>query len=96
MDPGVGFSKNENQNWELLKNLDQLFVLGHKVMVAASRKRFLGSLLTVAGKSAAPLERDAATAAITALSAAKGAWAVRVHDVGPSLDAVKVAARIAR
>jgi dihydropteroate synthase len=65
-------------------------------MVAASRKRFLGSLLTVAGKSAAPLERDSATAAITELSAAKGAWAVRVHDVGPNLDAVKVAARIAR
>ncbi|MBT2587121.1 dihydropteroate synthase [Arthrobacter sp. ISL-95] len=96
IDPGVGFSKNEDQNWEILKNLDQLFQLGHKVMVAASRKRFLGSLLTVAGKSAAPLERDAATAAISALSATKGAWAVRVHDVGPSLDAVKVAARISR
>ncbi|BCW42939.1 dihydropteroate synthase [Arthrobacter sp. StoSoilB5] len=96
IDPGIGFSKNEDQNWEILGNLDKLFALGHKVMVAASRKRFLGSLLTVAGKSAAPLERDAATAAITALSAAKGAWAVRVHDVGPSLDAVKVAARIAR
>ncbi len=96
VDPGIGFSKNEDQNWEILNNLDQLFTLGHKVMVAASRKRFLGSLLTVAGKSAAPLERDAATAAITALSAAKGAWAVRVHDVGPSLDAVKVAARISR
>ncbi|MCW3765642.1 dihydropteroate synthase [Paenarthrobacter ureafaciens] len=96
VDPGIGFSKNEAQNWELLKNVDRLFELGHKVMVAASRKRFLGSLLTVAGKAAAPHERDAATAAITALSAAKGAWAVRVHDVGPSLDAVKVAARIAR
>jgi dihydropteroate synthase len=96
VDPGIGFSKNEAQNWELLKNVDRLFELGHKVMVAASRKRFLGSLLTVAGKAAAPQERDAATAAITALSAAKGAWAVRVHDVGPSLDAVKVAARIAR
>ncbi|KII26769.1 dihydropteroate synthase, partial [Arthrobacter sp. AK-YN10] len=70
VDPGIGFSKNEAQNWELLKNVDRLFELGHKVMVAASRKRFLGSLLTVAGKAAAPQERDAATAAITALSAA--------------------------
>ena len=96
VDPGIGFSKNEAQNWELLKNVDRLFELGHKVMVAASRKRFLGSLLTVAGEATAPQERDAATAAITALSAAKGAWAVRVHHVGPSLDAVKVAARIAR
>lgn len=94
VDPGLGFSKNEAQNWELLKNLDKLNALGHKVLVAASRKRFIGTLLTVSGKSAAPLERDHATAAITALCAAGGAWAVRVHDVGPSLDAVKVAARI--
>ncbi|MBO1268051.1 dihydropteroate synthase [Arthrobacter cavernae] len=94
VDPGLGFSKNAAQNWELLKNLDKLNALGHKVLVAASRKRFLGSLLTVSGKAAAPRERDHATAAITALSAAGGAWAVRVHDVGPSLDAVKVAARI--
>ena len=61
--------------------------------MGASRKRFLGELLTSAGKAAAPVERDAATLAITALSAGKGAWAVRVHDVGPNLDAVKVAAR---
>ena len=96
VDPGLGFAKNEDHNWEILANLDRFFTLGHPVVVAASRKRFLGSLLTVAGKSAAPLERDAATAAITASSAAKGVWAVRVHDVGPSLDAVKVAARVAR
>ncbi|GAC1512854.1 MAG: dihydropteroate synthase [Pseudarthrobacter sp.] len=95
VDPGLGFAKNDAQNWELLQNLDQLDSLGHRVLVAASRKRFLGSLLTVAGKSAAPEERDAATAAITAISAFRGAWAVRVHDVGPSLDAVKVASRVA-
>lgn len=95
VDPGLGFAKNDAQNWELLHHLDQLDSLGHKVLVAASRKRFLGTLLTVAGKSAAPEERDAATAAITAISAFRGAWAVRVHDVGPSLDAVKVAARMA-
>ena len=95
VDPGLGFAKNEAQNWDLLRNLDQLDSLGHKVLVGASRKRFLGTLLTVAGKSAAPEERDAATAAITAISASRGAWAVRVHDVGPSLDAVKVAARMA-
>ncbi len=95
LDPGIGFSKNDEQNWELLRNLDKLEALGHRVLVGASRKRFLGTLLTVAGKSAAPDERDAATAAITAVCAARGAWAVRVHDVGPSLDAVKVAARLA-
>ncbi|MCD5344694.1 dihydropteroate synthase [Arthrobacter sp. AK04] len=95
VDPGLGFAKNDAQNWELLHNLDQLDSLGHRVLVGASRKRFLGTLLTVAGKSAAPEERDGATAAITAISAYRGAWAVRVHDVGPSLDAVKVAARMA-
>lgn len=95
LDPGLGFSKNEEQNWELLRHLDVLQALGHKVLVAASRKRFLGSLLTVAGKSAPPAERDAATAAVTSISAFRGAWAVRVHDVGASLDAVKVAARMA-
>ncbi|MEJ1192464.1 dihydropteroate synthase [Pseudarthrobacter sp. CCNWLW207] len=95
VDPGLGFAKNDAQNWELLQNLDQLESLGHKILIGASRKRFLGTLLTVAGKSAAPEERDAATAAITAISAFRGAWAVRVHDVGPSLDAVKVASRLA-
>ncbi|KRE81865.1 dihydropteroate synthase [Arthrobacter sp. Soil763] len=95
LDPGLGFAKNEAQNWELLQNIDVLQAMGHRVLVAASRKRFLGSLLTVAGKAAAPAERDAATAAVTAISALRGAWAVRVHDVSSSLDAVKVAARIA-
>jgi dihydropteroate synthase len=95
VDPGLGFAKNDAQNWELLQNLDRLDSLGHRILVGASRKRFLGTLLTVAGKSAAPEERDGATAAITAISAYRGAWAVRVHDVGPSLDAVKVATRMA-
>ncbi|KQR75374.1 dihydropteroate synthase [Arthrobacter sp. Leaf337] len=94
VDPGLGFSKNDVQNWELLRNMGPLEALGHRILVGASRKRFLGTLLTVAGKAAAPQERDHATAAITAISAARGAWAVRVHDVGPSLDAVKVAARM--
>jgi dihydropteroate synthase len=94
IDPGIGFSKTDEQNWELLRNLDRLEAMGHRVLIGVSRKRFLGTLLTVAGKAALPEERDAATAAITAITAARGAWAVRVHDVGPSLDAVKVAARL--
>ncbi|MGZ4662677.1 MAG: dihydropteroate synthase, partial [Arthrobacter sp.] len=96
IDPGLGFSKTDQQNWELLQNMAPLEALGHKILVGASRKRFLGTLLTVAGKAAAPQERDHATAAITAISAVRGAWAVRVHDVGSSLDAVKVAARMSR
>lgn len=94
LDPGIGFSKNADQNWELLANLYQVSDMGNKILVGTSRKRFLGSLLTSAGKAAAPKERDDATSATTALIAAQGVWGVRVHDVGASLDAAKVAARL--
>ncbi|WP_434616881.1 dihydropteroate synthase [Arthrobacter sp. A5] len=93
VDPGLGFSKNAEQNWELLANLQRFEVLGHRVLVGTSRKRFLGSLLAHAGKAAPPKERDSATVATTALAAAMGAWGVRVHDVTGNLDAAKVAAR---
>jgi len=93
LDPGIGFSKNAEQNWELLANLDEVVAMGNRVLVGTSRKRFLGSLLTTAGKAAPPKERDDATSATTALAAAQGIWGVRVHDVGASLDAAKVAAR---
>ena len=92
LDPGLGFAKNSDDNWALLCGLDQLTDLGFPVLVAASRKRFIGSLLH--GGDGVPREvsgRDAATAAITAISAAAGAWGVRVHDVAPSADAVRVA-----
>ncbi|MEV8182018.1 dihydropteroate synthase [Specibacter sp. NPDC078692] len=94
LDPGIGFSKNADQNWELLANLDQVAAMGNKILVGTSRKRFLGSLLTSAGKAAAPKERDDATSATTAIAAAQGIWGVRVHDVDASLDAAKVAARL--
>lgn len=92
LDPGLGFAKNSDDNWALLCDLDQLIALGFPVLVAASRKRFIGSLLRA--RDCVPREvsgRDAATAAITAISAAAGAWGVRVHDVAPSADAVRVA-----
>ncbi len=94
LDPGIGFSKTAEQNWELLANLQQVAEMGNKILVGTSRKRFLGSLLTSAGKAAAPKERDDATSATTAISAAQGVWGVRVHDVGASLDAAKVAAKL--
>lgn len=94
LDPGIGFSKNADQNWELLANLDQVAAMGNKILVGTSRKRFLGSLLNSAGKAAAPKERDDATSATTAIAAAQGIWGVRVHDVDASLDAAKVAARL--
>ena len=93
LDPGLGFAKNADDNWALLHGLDRLIELGFPVLVAASRKRFLGSLLAdESGQPRTVAGRDPATAAITSLAAAAGAWAVRVHDVAPSADAVRVAA----
>jgi dihydropteroate synthase len=92
LDPGLGFAKRAEHNWELLRRLDVLRDLGFPVLVGASRKRFLGSLLAdKEGVSRPPDGREEATAAISALVAAAGVWGVRVHDVRRSLDAVKVA-----
>jgi dihydropteroate synthase len=76
----------------MLRRLDVLLDLGFPVLVGASRKRFLGTLLAdEEGVPRPPDGREDATAAISALVAAAGAWGVRVHDVRRSLDAVKVA-----
>ena len=93
LDPGIGFAKTGEQNWEVLAGLDRLTDLGLPVLVATSRKRFLGTLLAEGTLLRPPKERDAATTATTALAAAAGAWCVRVHDVRSSADAVRVAAR---
>jgi dihydropteroate synthase len=92
LDPGLGFAKTDEHNWAILRNLGAFTGLGHRVLVGASRKRFLGTLLTSAGKAAAPDERDHASLAVATLAAAAGAWGVRVHDPVTTLDAVKVAA----
>jgi dihydropteroate synthase len=92
VDPGLGFSKETGHDLALLARLDRLRGLGHPVLVAASRKRFLGRVL--AGPEGPPppaRERDAATAAVSALAAHAGAWAVRVHEVHATADAVRVA-----
>ncbi|MFF3872434.1 dihydropteroate synthase [Streptomyces sp. NPDC001978] len=92
VDPGLGFSKQADHDLTLLAHLDRLHTLGHPLLVAASRKRFLGRVL--AGPVGAPppaRERDAATAAVSALAAHAGAWAVRVHEVRATADAVRVA-----
>lgn len=93
IDPGLGFAKTAQHNWELLRNLTSLVNAGLPVLVAASRKSFLGSLLAADdGTPRAASGREDATAAISALCAAAGVWGVRVHSVRASLDAVKVAA----
>jgi dihydropteroate synthase len=91
VDPGLGFAKKSAHNWALLAALPQLAALGHPVLIGASRKRFLGELLGEPGVPRAVEERDAATDAVTALASAAGAWAVRVHDVRGSRDAIAVA-----
>jgi dihydropteroate synthase len=93
VDPGIGFSKTAEQNWEVLRGLDRLQSLGRPVLVATSRKRFLGTLLAEHGALRPPRERDDATAATTVLVAAAGAWCVRVHEARSSADAVRVVAR---
>lgn len=92
LDPGLGFAKEAEHNWEILAGLPVLMALGHPLVIGASRKRFLGSLLASADGTPRPVsERDAATDAITAICALQGVWAVRVHDVRASADAVRVA-----
>jgi dihydropteroate synthase len=88
IDPGLGFAKSAEHNWSLLAGLDELRALGLPVLVAASRKSFLGSLLADADGKPRPVDdREDATTALTAYCALRGAWGVRVHDVRPSVDA---------
>jgi dihydropteroate synthase len=97
IDPGIGFAKRPEHNWALLADLPRVARLdrdgpGFPLLIGASRKSFLGSLL--AGPDGQPRPaagRDDATVALTALAATAGAWCVRVHAVAPSADAVRVA-----
>ncbi|MBO0883854.1 MAG: dihydropteroate synthase [Mycobacterium sp.] len=91
IDPGLGFAKSGQHNWELLHALPELVAAGVPVLVGASRKRFLGALLAAPDGVARPPDgRETATAVVSALAALHGAWGVRVHDVRASVDALKV------
>ncbi|GAA3473129.1 MULTISPECIES: dihydropteroate synthase [Nonomuraea] len=93
LDPGLGFAKNAEHNWALLNGIEELNELGYPLLIGASRKRFLGRLLADSDGTPRPFSRsDHATTAVTALAAHAGAWCVRVHEVGPNADAVRVAA----
>jgi dihydropteroate synthase len=93
LDPGLGFAKNPDHNWQLLAHLEALVALGRPLLVGASRKSFLGSLLAEGDEPRDVTGRDDATAAVTVLAAAAGAWGVRVHDVRANADAVRVVER---
>jgi len=81
LDPGLGFAKDSEHNWEILKRLDEFQALGYPVLIGHSRKRFIG------GDN--PEEREAGTLAISKSLVGTGVWAVRVHSVAPHVELVK-------
>ena len=97
LDPGIGFGKRGEANWRVLSQLPRLVALGPRVLVGTSRKRFLLDALsadTDATAAAAEIDerrRDLATAVTSVLAAQAGVWAVRVHDVTATRDALRVA-----
>lgn len=91
VDPGIGFGKKGAQNWAVLEGLPRIVGLGHRVLVGASRKRFLTDLLEAGGAEADADRRDLATAVTSVLAARAGVWGVRVHDVAATVDALNVA-----
>lgn len=92
IDPGLGFSKLAEHNWELLKNLDRIALLGYPMLIGASRKRFLGELTGATN----PDDREAASIAITALVAKLNVWGVRTHSVKPHRDAIATVERFSK
>jgi len=95
LDPGLGFAKRAEHNWTLLAHLEAFTGTGLPVLIGASRKSFLGSLLAGPDGTARPTSgREPATTALTLLAALHGAWGVRVHEVAANVDAALVAAKI--
>ena len=95
LDPGLGFAKHARHNWQLLVHLDTIAALGHRLLIGASRKSFLGTLLAAPdGTPRAVDDREDATTALTVLLAETGVWGLRVHDVRSSRDALKVLAAL--
>ena len=86
VDPGLGFAKNSEQNWQLLREIDKFKELGFPILVGGSRKRFLGGTN--------PLERESASIALTTWLATKHIWGVRTHTVRPHVEAIKVVGQV--
>jgi dihydropteroate synthase len=93
LDPGFGFAKNADHNWQLLRDINEWMTLGSRILVGASRKRFLSECVADDSDGSAA-DRDAATNAITTYCAMHGVWAVRVHDVASAVAASKVASHL--
>jgi dihydropteroate synthase len=96
LDVGIGFGKKFEQNYPLLAGLDQLRDLGFPLLVGTSRKSFIGRTLAIDGKDAPPDQRLHGSLAAMTASILNGAHMVRVHDVKPAVEAVKIADEILR
>ena len=95
LDPGLGFAKRSEHNWQLLRDLGPLKALGFPLLVGASRKSFLGRLLADSRGTARPVEmREHASTALTVHLALQGVWGLRVHDVRAARDALRVVERL--
>jgi dihydropteroate synthase len=86
LDPGIGFAKQSEDNWQILKNIERIQLLGYPLLIGVSRKRFLGDLLN----APEPDQREVATIALTVEMARLGVWGVRTHSVRAHLDAISV------
>lgn len=94
IDPGFGFAKTAEHNWSLLHRLDEIVAIGPRVLIGTSRKAFLGRVGREPGHERPPKHRDVATATTSLYAALHGVWAVRVHDVASTVDALDVAEAI--
>ncbi len=91
IDPGIGFGKTVEQNLEVLDRMNELKVLGFPLLSGPSRKSFIGYTL-----DSPPDQRLEGTAAAVAISIARGADIVRVHDVGPMVRIARMTDAIVR
>jgi dihydropteroate synthase len=91
VDPGIGFGKSLEQNYELLRKLPEIAKLGYPLLVGTSRKGFLGATLARNGEAAPAEERIWATAATVTASILGGAHIVRVHDVAEMVQVARTA-----
>lgn len=96
IDPGIGFGKSHLQNLEVLDRSSAFISAGFPVMIGASRKGFLGAVMTAAGRETVAAERDPATAATVATAIVGGASVVRVHDVALTLQVARATDAIVR
>jgi dihydropteroate synthase len=94
LDPGLGFAKVPEHNWQLLRGLGPVQALGFPLLVGVSRKSFLGTLLASDGSPRPVGEREHANTALTVLLAQQGVWGLRVHDVRAAKDALRVLERL--